>query len=96
MRTVSVALVLCLNVGVDPPDVVKTNPCARMECWIGKSEVITVEERLFRVFSAYSAENTLKSLSSTVMTGRYFKPCKSSLILLQDIVQWDTYCKFLL
>jgi len=33
MKTVSVALVLCLNVGVDPPDVVKTNPCARMECW---------------------------------------------------------------
>ena len=32
------------------------------------------EERLFRVFSAYSAENTLKSLSSTVMTGRYFDP----------------------
>ena len=37
MKTVSVALVLCLNVGVDPPDVVKTSPCARMECWIGKS-----------------------------------------------------------
>lgn len=34
MKTVSVALVLCLNVGVDPPDVVKTNPCARMECWL--------------------------------------------------------------
>lgn len=37
MKTVSVALVLCLNVGVDPPDVVKTTPCARLECWIGKS-----------------------------------------------------------
>ena len=36
--------------------------------------VITVEERRFRVFSAYSAENTLKSLSSTVMTAHYFKP----------------------
>lgn len=36
MKTVSVALVLCLNVGVDPPDVVKTTPCARLECWIGK------------------------------------------------------------
>lgn len=36
MKTVSVALVLCLNVGVDPPDVVKTQPCARLECWIGK------------------------------------------------------------
>jgi regulatory associated protein of mTOR len=36
MKTVSVALVLCLNVGVDPPDIVKTQPCARLECWIGK------------------------------------------------------------
>lgn len=36
MKTVSVALVLCLNVGVDPPDIIKTQPCARLECWIGK------------------------------------------------------------
>ncbi|OWA52978.1 putative Regulatory-associated protein of mTOR [Hypsibius exemplaris] len=34
MKTVSVALVLCLNVGVDPPDVFKPNPCARLECWL--------------------------------------------------------------
>ena len=47
MRTVSVALVLCLNVGVDPPDVVKTNPCARMECWIGKYRNFTSEMREF-------------------------------------------------
>lgn len=33
-KTHCVALVLCLNVGVDPPDVVKTQPCARHECWI--------------------------------------------------------------
>lgn len=30
----SVALVLCLNLGTDPPDVVKTSPCARKECWV--------------------------------------------------------------
>ena len=36
MKTWSVALVLCLNIGVDPPDVVKTDPCARKECWIGE------------------------------------------------------------
>ena len=36
MKTVSVALVVCLNIGVDPPDVFKVTPCARMECWIGK------------------------------------------------------------
>lgn len=34
MKTVSVALVYCMNIGVDPPDVVKTDPCARLECWI--------------------------------------------------------------
>ena len=30
----SVALVVCLNIGVDPPDVLKIAPCARAECWI--------------------------------------------------------------
>jgi regulator-associated protein of mTOR len=34
MKTVSVALVACLNIRVDPPDVVKPSPCARMECWM--------------------------------------------------------------
>ncbi|GIY17317.1 regulatory-associated protein of mTOR [Caerostris extrusa] len=40
MKTVSVALVLCLNVGVDPPDVVKTQPCARLECWIDPMSLV--------------------------------------------------------
>ncbi|KAG0616749.1 hypothetical protein M758_5G139500 [Ceratodon purpureus] len=34
MKTGYVALVMCLNIGVDPPDVIKISPCARMECWI--------------------------------------------------------------
>ena len=34
MKTTSVALVMCLNIGVDPPDVLKISPCARAECWI--------------------------------------------------------------
>lgn len=25
---------ICLNIGVDPPDIVKTNPCAKLETWI--------------------------------------------------------------
>ncbi|PON53561.1 Regulatory associated protein of TOR [Parasponia andersonii] len=33
MKTGYVALVLCLNISVDPPDVIKISPCARMECW---------------------------------------------------------------
>ncbi|KAI8613893.1 raptor N-terminal caspase like domain-containing protein [Chytriomyces sp. MP71] len=34
LKTVSVALVLCLNIGIDPPDILKTTPCAKTECWI--------------------------------------------------------------
>lgn len=33
LKTVSAALAICLNIGVDPPDVVKTNPCAKLESW---------------------------------------------------------------
>ncbi|KAF8394845.1 hypothetical protein HHK36_018782 [Tetracentron sinense] len=33
IKTECVALVLCLNISVDPPDVIKISPCARMECW---------------------------------------------------------------
>lgn len=34
LKTVSAILAVCLNVGVDPPDTIKTNPCARLECWV--------------------------------------------------------------
>lgn len=33
-KTVAAALLLCLNLGVDPPDVTKTQPCARLEAWV--------------------------------------------------------------
>jgi regulator-associated protein of mTOR len=33
MKTSGVALVVCLNIGVDPPDIVKPVPCATKECW---------------------------------------------------------------
>ncbi|KIK81985.1 hypothetical protein PAXRUDRAFT_832495 [Paxillus rubicundulus Ve08.2h10] len=34
LKTANAALVLCLNIDVDPPDVIKTNPCAVLECWV--------------------------------------------------------------
>ena len=43
MKTVSVALALCLNIGIDPPDVVKTSPCARKECWMGMSSIMSTD-----------------------------------------------------
>ena len=34
LKTVSAALAICLNIGVDPPDVVRTNPSSKLECWL--------------------------------------------------------------
>jgi WD40 repeat protein len=38
MRTANAVLLLCLNIGVDPPDVVRPNPCARLECWVNPAD----------------------------------------------------------
>lgn len=32
-KTAAAAILVCLNIGVDPPDVYKTDPCAKLECW---------------------------------------------------------------
>nr|PNR35773.1 hypothetical protein PHYPA_021623 [Physcomitrium patens] len=43
MKTGWVALCLCLNIGVDPPDVIKISPCARLECWIDPFSTASVK-----------------------------------------------------
>lgn len=37
MKTVGVGLILALNIGTDPPDVIKPNPCAKLQCWMDPS-----------------------------------------------------------
>jgi hypothetical protein len=37
MKTVGVGLVMALNVGTDPPDIIKPHPCAKMQCWMDPS-----------------------------------------------------------
>ncbi|CAN0418679.1 unnamed protein product, partial [Discosporangium mesarthrocarpum] len=39
MRTANVGLIMCLNIGTDPPDSLKTEPCAAKECWIDPSSM---------------------------------------------------------
>ncbi|ODH46222.1 hypothetical protein GX48_07689 [Paracoccidioides brasiliensis] len=41
LKTVSAALAICLNIGVDPPDIVKTNPTAKLECWVDPTSTTT-------------------------------------------------------
>lgn len=37
LKTVSAALAVCLNIGVEPPDQLKTNPGAKLEAWTDPS-----------------------------------------------------------
>ncbi len=39
MKTVGVGLVMALNVGTDPPDIVKPHPSAKLQCWMDPSSV---------------------------------------------------------
>ena len=56
MRTAYGVLVYCLNIGIDPPNVVRTQPCASLECWTGMYALVSVycwlslsEERRFEI-----------------------------------------------
>lgn len=48
-RTVNAALVLCLNLGVDPPDVIKTQPAARLETWVDPQQYTDAKKALEQI-----------------------------------------------
>eukprot|EP01105_Mastigella_eilhardi_P022041 TRINITY_DN5399_c0_g1_i1.p1 TRINITY_DN5399_c0_g1~~TRINITY_DN5399_c0_g1_i1.p1 ORF type:complete len:1313 (-),score=293.10 TRINITY_DN5399_c0_g1_i1:67-4005(-) len=37
-KTMRCIIIMCLNIGVDPPDIVKVHPCATQECWLDTSK----------------------------------------------------------
>ncbi|TFY55214.1 hypothetical protein EVJ58_g8388 [Rhodofomes roseus] len=68
LKTANAALVLCLNIDVDPPDVVKTNPCAVLECWVdphtlpASKALDVIGLNLAHQFEGLSAKITFKPL----------------------------------
>lgn len=67
MKTVSVALVMCLHIGVDPPDLTKSNPCSKLECWIDpfalspKRALETIAAELQRQYERWQSKARYKS-----------------------------------
>jgi WD40 repeat protein len=45
MKTVGVGLILALNIGTDPPDVHKPNPCAKLICWMDPTSTSRAKAR---------------------------------------------------
>ncbi|VUC33151.1 unnamed protein product [Clonostachys rosea] len=55
LKTVSAALAVCLNIGVEPPDQLKTNPGAKLEAWTDPT-VPPVQKALENIGKALQAQ----------------------------------------
>ncbi|KAL3936528.1 MAG: hypothetical protein SGBAC_008171 [Bacillariaceae sp.] len=68
MKTVGVALVLALNAGTDPPDIIKPNPCAKLQCWMDPSSVsrakaaTDIAERLQAQYEKWQQQRSARAL----------------------------------
>ncbi|KAL8708095.1 MAG: hypothetical protein Q9220_006948 [cf. Caloplaca sp. 1 TL-2023] len=72
-KTVSAALTICLNIGVDPPDVIKTNPTAKLECWIDPTPGVGVNSKIMEQIGKRLQEQ-YESLSIRVRYKQYLDP----------------------
>jgi len=73
LKTVSAALAICLNIGVDPPDVVKTNPTAKLECWIDPMTPTTAAPKVMEQIGKKLQEQ-YESLSIRTRYKQYLDP----------------------
>ena len=72
-KTVSAALVLCLNIGVDPPDIVKTNPTATMECWTDTTHTTTSNSKLMEIIGK-KLQDQYENMSIKTRYKQYLDP----------------------
>ncbi|KAL8971998.1 MAG: hypothetical protein Q9197_002991 [Variospora fuerteventurae] len=73
LKTVSAALTICLNIGVDPPDVIKTNPTAKLECWIDPTASIGTNNKTMEQIGKKLQEQ-YEGLSIRVRYKQYLDP----------------------
>jgi Raptor N-terminal CASPase like domain len=68
MKTVGIGLVLALNIGTDPPDVYKPNPCAVLQTWLDPRSVSRshakewVADRLEHQYAKWQLARTARPL----------------------------------
>lgn len=73
LKTVSAALAICLNIGVDPPDVVKTSPTAKLECWIDPTSTTHASSKTMEAIGKKLQEQ-YETLSIRVRYKQYLDP----------------------
>ncbi|KAG7194656.1 uncharacterized protein KQ657_004332 [Scheffersomyces spartinae] len=72
-KTVSALLVICLNIGVDPPDVMKTYPCAKFEAWVDPS-IFTDTKKALEAMGK-NLQNQYETLSLRTKYKQSLDPC---------------------
>ena len=72
-KTVTAALVVCLNLGVDPPDVIKPNPSATKECWINPTAMTMTNPKILEAIGKKLQEQ-FESLSIKTRYKQYLDP----------------------
>ena len=87
MKTFSVALILCLNPGVEPPDSLRSKNSARLECWIdpmsGAKAVENIGQTLQRQYERWQPKARFK-ISTEPTTDEVKKLCVSLRKQAQD------------
>ena len=72
-KTVSAALVLCLNIGVDPPDIVKTIPTSTMECWTETTHSTASNSKLMEIIGR-KLQDQYENMSIKTRYKQYLDP----------------------
>lgn len=72
-KTVSAAIVLCLNIGVDPPDIIKTHPCAKTEAWIDPASFYDTKKAIEAI--GKSLQSQYETLSLKTKYKQSLDPC---------------------
>jgi regulator-associated protein of mTOR len=80
--TLGVALIACLRFGIDPPDAVRSNHCARLQCWVdpqllpAEQSLQAVGDRLQQQYEQWATKaNYRKALDPN--PDEVMKTCKS-------------------
>ena len=64
MKIKSIIITLCLNIGVDPPDIIRTNPSSQLECWIDPMKLPnsralkTIGDKLVNQYMQWNPKNS--------------------------------------
>ncbi|RLV96276.1 Target of rapamycin complex 1 subunit KOG1 [Spathaspora sp. JA1] len=72
-KTISAVLVLCLNLGVDPPDIMKTYPCAKYEAWCDPSTFTDTKKAIENI--GKNLQSQYETLSLRTRYKQSLDPC---------------------